>query len=86
MQALTDQFDAHHGELAQILLEQVDALSAQIERLTARIDELIAAIPEAQGVDADGTTGPQAGTGPDAAVLSAIARLDEVPGIGARAA
>ncbi len=86
VQALTGQFDAHHGELAQILLDQVDALSAQIEHLTARIDELIAAIPAAQGVDADGTTGPQAGTGPDAAALSAIARLDEVPGIGTRAA
>jgi len=86
VQALTGQFDDHHGELAQILLDQVDALSAQIEHLTARIDELIAAIPAAQGVDADGTTGPHAGTGPDAAVLSAIARLDEVPGIGARAA
>jgi len=86
VQALTGQFDAHHGELAQILLDQVDALSAQIDHLTARIDELIAAIPAAQGVDADGTTGPHAGTGPDAAVLSAIARLDEVPGIGTRAA
>lgn len=86
VQALTGQFDDHHGELAQILLDQVDALSAQIEHLTARIDQLIAAIPAAQGVDADGTTGPHTGTGPDAAVLSAIARLDEVPGIGARAA
>ena len=86
VQALTGQFDHHHGELAQILLDQVDALSAQIDHLTARIDQLIAAIPAAQGVDADGTTGPHAGTGPDAAVLPAIARLDEVPGIGARAA
>jgi len=86
VQALTGQFDAHHGELARILLDQVDALSAQIEHLTARIDELIAEIPAAQGVDADGTTGPQAGTGPDAAALAAIARLDEVPGIGTRAA
>ena len=86
VQALTGQFDDHHGELAQILLDQVDALSAQIEHLTARIDQLIAAIPAAQGVDADGTTGPHAGTGPDAPVLPAIARLDEVPGIGARAA
>jgi transposase len=86
VQALTGQFDDHHGELAQILLDQVDALSDQIDYLTTRIDQLIAAIPAAQGVDADGTTGPHAGTGPDAAVLSAIARLDEVPGIGARAA
>ena len=86
VQALTGQFDDHHGELAQILLDQVDALSAQIDHLTARIDQLITAIPAAQGVDADGTTGPHAGTGPDAVVLPAIARLDEVPGIGTRAA
>jgi len=86
VQALTGQFDDHHGELAQILLDQVDALSAQIDHLTARIDQLITAIPAAQGVDADGTTGPHAGNGPDAVVLSAITRLDEVPGIGARAA
>ena len=86
VQALTGEFDDHHGELAQILLDQVDALSAQIDHLTARIDQLITAIPAAQGVDADGTTGPHAGTGPDAVVLPAIARLDEVPGIGTRAA
>jgi transposase len=86
VQALTGQFSDHHGELARILLDQVDALTAQIDHLTTRIDQMIAAIPAAQGVDADGTTGPHAGTGPDAAVLPAIARLDEIPGIGARAA
>jgi len=48
---------------------------------TTRIEELIAAIPAARGVDAGGVTGPGAGEGPDAAVRSAIARLDEIPGI-----
>jgi len=86
VQALTGQFSDHHGELAQILLDQVGALTAQIDHLTARIDQMIAAIPAAQGVDADGSTGPNAGTGPGAAVLAAITRLDEIPGIGARAA
>ncbi len=81
VQALTGRFDDHHAELARMLLDQYDALTAQIDRLTARIEALIAAIPAAQGVDADGTTGPDAGTGPDAAVLPAIWRLDEVPGI-----
>ena len=38
-------------------------------------------MPAAWGVDADGTTGPDAGTGPDAAVLHAVARLAEIPGI-----
>ena len=82
VQALTGRFDAHHAELARMLLDQYDALTAQIDRLTARIEELLAAIPAAQGVDADGTTGPGAGSGPHAAVLPAVARLDEVPGIG----
>jgi transposase len=85
-QALTGRFDAHHAELARMLLDQIDALSAQIGTLTARIQELLAAIPAAQGVDADGTTGPGAGSGADAAVLPAAARLDEIAGIGPGAA
>jgi transposase len=82
IEALTGRFDDHHAELTRMLLDQVDALNAQIARLTTRIGELIAAIPAAQGVDADGTTGPSAGTGPGAAVLPAVARLDEITGIG----
>ncbi len=81
VQALTGRFDDHHAELARLLLDQYDALTAQIDRLTTRIEALIAASPAAQGVSADGTTGPDAGTGPDAAVLAAIQRLDEIPGI-----
>jgi transposase len=83
VQALTGRFDDHHAELARVLLDQIDALTAQIGRLTARIEELITAIPAAQGVDAGGTTGPSAGGGPGAAVLPAVARLDEIPGISA---
>jgi len=86
IEALTGRFDDHHAELARMLLDQVDALSAQIGKLTARIEELIAAIPAAQGVNADGTTGPQAGTGPAAPVLPAVNRLDEVTGIGRESA
>src|ERR687897_713945 len=86
VEALTGQFDDHHAELARMLLDQIDTLSAQIGKLTTRIEQLLAAIPTAQGVDADGTTGPGAGTGPDAAVLPAVARLDEVTGIGRDAA
>jgi len=86
VQALTGKFDDHHAELARMLLDQVDALSAQIGKLTARIEELIAAIPAAQGVDADGTTGPTAGLGARAPVLPAVDRLDEVTGIGREAA
>jgi transposase len=86
VQALTGRFDDHHGELARILLDQIDGLTDQVEHLSTRIEQMIAAIPAAQGVDSDGTTGPDTGTGPDAAQLSAIARLDEIPGIGPRAA
>ena len=81
IEALTGRFDDHHAELARMLLDQVDALNAQIGKLTSRIEDLVAAIPAAQGIDADGATGPGAGTGPGAPVLPAIARLDEIPGI-----
>jgi transposase len=82
VQALTGKFDEHHAELARMLLDQIDALTAQIGKLTARIGELIAAIPAAQGVDPDGTTGPQAGRAPGSPVLPAVDRLDEITGIG----
>ena len=59
-----------------------DQLTDRIGRLTTRIEDLIAAIPAAQGADADGTTGPGAGRGADAAVLPAVDRLDEITGIG----
>ena len=85
-EALDGRFEPHHGELARILLDQIDALSAQIDQLTTRVTELIEAIPAAQGVDADGTTGPGAGTGPGAPVLPAVARLDEITGCGIIAA
>ncbi len=81
-EALTGRFDDHHAELARMLLDQIDALNAQIGKLTSRIEQLIAAIPAAQGIDADGTTGPSAGTGPGAPALPATARLDEITGIG----
>jgi transposase len=86
VEALTGKFDDHHAELARMLLDQIDALTAQIGTLTTRIEELIAAIPAAQGVDPDGTTGPAAGRGQGAPALPAVDRLDEVTGIGREAA
>jgi transposase len=86
VEALNGKFDNHHGELARMLLDQIDALTAQIAKLTTRIEELIAAIPAAQGIDADGATGPAAGHGEGAPVLPAVDRLDEVTGIGRGAA
>jgi transposase len=93
--ALDGRFDDHHAELARMLLGQIDALSTQIDTLTARIEELIAELPDTAG--AIEHSGPGAGPGPSdptpldpAAVVddvpSPIERLDEIPGIGPRAA
>jgi transposase len=71
IEALTGNFDDHHAELARMLLDQADALTAQIAKLTARIEELIAAIPAAQST-----------AGPGAPALPAVGRLDEITGIG----
>ncbi|HUH68012.1 MAG TPA: IS110 family transposase [Mycobacterium sp.] len=82
--ALDGRFDDHHGELARMLLDQIDALTTQIDALTARIDELLAAMPDAQPGDSHPggpTSGPSIGTVSDAA-LGAVDRLDEIPGIG----
>jgi transposase len=81
VQALEGMFDDHHGELAGMLLDQISFLDGQITALTARAAEVTSAIPAAWGIDPDGTTGPGAGTGPDAPVLPAAARLAQIPGI-----
>jgi transposase len=79
--ALEGMFTSAHGEVAAVIRDQIQGLDAQIATITARIAELTAALPAAWGIDADGSTGPQAGTGPAAAVLPAPARLAEIPGI-----
>jgi transposase len=88
VEALTGRFDDHHGELARMLLDQVDALSAQIDRLTVRIDELIAQIPAAAALSVDDADPVPSGGGAGVATapLSAVARLDEIAGVGERIA
>jgi transposase len=95
VEALTGRFDEHHAELARMLLDQYDALGGQIDRLTVRIEQLIAAIPAAQVPgDQAGPTGGGDGGATDVGAhqqatqppLSALDRLDEVPGIGPKAA
>jgi transposase len=81
VQALDGMFDDHHGELAALLLDQIAVLDGKIAQLTTRATELAAAMPAAWGINADGTTGPEAGTAPDAAALPAVARLAEIPGV-----
>ncbi len=83
VEALTGRFDDHHAELARMLLEQVDALSAKIDALTGRIDELIAQIPAAQAPVRPEKAGPGSEShDPAAAPLPVVARLDEITGIG----
>jgi transposase len=86
VEALDGLFDDHHGELAQLLLDQIASLDGKIAQLSARAAELAAAMPEGWGIDADGTTGPGAGAGPDAPVLNAVTRLAEIPGLSAELA
>ena len=81
IEALDGMFDDHHGELAELLLDQIASLDAKIARLGARAAELTAAIPAGWGINADGATGPDAGTEPDAPVLNVVARLAEIPGV-----
>jgi transposase len=96
VQALTGRFDDHHAELARMLLDQIDALGLQIDRLTSRIEELIGAIPAAQppqdksglshGLVGDGATDEGAHAQAAQVLLPTPDRLDEVPGIGSKAA
>ena len=86
VEALDGMFDDHHGELGRLLLDQIAVLDGKISQLGTRIEQMVAAIPAAWGINADGTTGPEAGTGPDAAVIPAVTRLAEIPGVSANLA
>ncbi|WP_328799864.1 transposase [Rhodococcus sp. WAY2] len=73
IKALHGRFDDHHGELARMLLDQIDTLSGQIGTPTTHIDHLLAQADADGGVVTDET----AATGP-----STVERLAEIPGIG----
>jgi transposase len=75
------QFGDEHAFAAASHLRMIKMLDDEIAALEARVRERIAAIPAAWGVDADGATGPGAGRGEDAAVLPAVTRLAEIPGL-----
>ena len=84
VEALTGRFDDHHAELARMLLDQIDALSAKIDTLTLRIEQLIAEIPAARApLDTDQHDHP---ADPSSTPLPAVERLDEITGIGSRTA
>jgi transposase len=79
--ALTGMFGDHHAELARLHLDHITFLDRQVAHLDDSIAACLDAIPASWGTDADGTTGPGAGDGDDAAVLRAVTRLAEVPGM-----
>lgn len=78
IEALTGRFDDHHRELARILLDRIDALTAQIEHLTIRIEQLCTDLQRAQPSRPGDGQGPPPGTAP----LPMVDRLDEITGIG----
>ncbi|MGB8381619.1 MAG: IS110 family transposase [Dermatophilaceae bacterium] len=85
--ALNGRFDDHHGELARMLLDQIDALTRQIDKLTTRIDETIATLPPTPAApepgDHTGNGHPQErhDRPTDTQGLSLLPRLAEIPGL-----
>jgi transposase len=74
-------FGDQHAFAAASLLREIDFAGAEITALEEQVAAHLSTIPAAWGADADGTTGPDAGLGEDAAVLPAAVRLDEITGI-----
>jgi transposase len=75
VQALTGRFDDHHGELARILLDQIDRLDTQIAQLTDRITELV------NQIDPPTPAPPDSAGGSHPPATSAVQRLSEIPGL-----
>ncbi|MET7354942.1 IS110 family transposase [Streptomyces mirabilis] len=82
VEALTGQFDDHHGRLLRVLLETVDHLTAQVHEL----DRLITlALDQITAPPDDTGTKPGAGDTAQAAGRAAhdlVERLDAIPGVG----
>ena len=83
IKALDGRFDDHHAELARMLLDQIDTLSAQIGTLTTRIDHLLEA---AEPHDASDGGSPPDDVAAAPAGPNTVERLAEIPGIGPTAA
>jgi transposase len=87
IEALTGAFDDHHAELARMLLDQIDMLTAQIGHLTGRIMQLVAELPDPvptpdNNHPSDTTTGSTAADGDPPPIPPMLRRLTEIPGIG----
>ncbi|MDQ6796487.1 MAG: IS110 family transposase [Actinomycetota bacterium] len=90
IEALTGRFDDHHGDLARLLLDQIDACTDKVDRLTTRIEQLVAELPK-PSPPTDREPRPTASDvpvehDPHPHRLTTVQRLDEVPGIAERAA
>ena len=88
IEALNGRFDAHHADLARLLLDQIDTCTTNIARLTASIERAIDALPDPHPPTEPPTPPediPVVGHDP-ASRVGVIERLDEIPGIAERAA
>ena len=77
----TDVAQSHRIAREEIFGPVLSVLTFRTHLTTRAAQRLTGAMPAAWGVGPDGTTGPGAGTGPGAAVLNAVARLAEIPGL-----
>ena len=75
------QIGSHHPMLIRVHLDHITLLDRSVARVEDEIEAALDAIPAAWGTDAGGETSPDAGRGPDAAVLPAAERLAEIPGV-----
>jgi transposase len=75
------QVRGHHRMLIRVHLDHVTFLDRQVSAVEDEIEAALDAVPGAWGADATGETGPDAGHGPDPAVLPAAERLAEIPGV-----
>src|SRR6202011_4523314 len=69
----------HHPMLIRAHLDHITLLDRTAAAIEDEIEAALGAIPAARGITADGV--PSAGPGPDAAVLPAVDRLAEIPGV-----
>lgn len=81
VRALDGRFDAHHAELATILLGQIDSLTSEIDRLTSRIELLVNELPTP-----DQNTTPTSANPVPAPPRPPLQRLADIPGINLDAA
>jgi len=88
VRSLDGRFDAHHGELARILLGQIDSLTTEINALTTRIDQLTTDLPTPEPPHRDGGQQPPGhpSTEPASTPPAALDRLAAIPGISVEAA